>query len=290
MKKRSEPYWGGDVHLDAIEYIDHGGYGTTALGAVAAGQVDGVYEFGIDNLDMAQALQAAGNKIYEGATAQTVCMRMRVTEKPFDDPNVRRAIQAAADNSVYPELAYRGYGAVGEDHHVAAIHPEYYQLPGQKRDVELAKKLLADSGYGPDKPLQLTIDVGNTHGPFQQTCCEVLKEQLAPAGIDLTLNVMPASNYWELWDKTPFGLTQWTHRPLGTMVLSLAYRSGVPWNETSYSNSEFDTALNDAEAILDVEERRKAMEKVETILQNDAVMVQPLWRPVFTLFNEPGEE
>ena len=285
LKKREEPYWGGDVSLDMIEYIDHGGYGTTALGAVAAGQVDGVFEFGIDNLDMAQALEAAGNVIHEAPTAQTPCLRMRLSEKPFDDPNVRRAIQACADNSVYPELAYRGYGLTGEDHHVAPIHPEYYKLPEQKRDVELAKKLLADSGYGPDNPLKISIDVGNTHGPYQQTCCEILKEQVAPAGIDLTLNVMPASNYWELWDSTPFGLTQWTHRPLGTMVLSLGYRSGVPWNETAYSNKEFDTALSEAEALLDVEERRKAMEKVERILQEDAVMVQPLWRPVFTIMS-----
>jgi peptide/nickel transport system substrate-binding protein len=61
------------------------------------------------------------------------------------------------------------------------------------------------------------------------------------------------------------------------MVLSLGYRSGVPWNETAYSNPEFDAALDEAEAILDPEERSKKMEKVERILQDDAVMVQPVW-------------
>jgi len=70
------------------------------------------------------------------------------------------------------------------------------------------------------------------------------------------------------------------------MVLSLAYRAGVPWNETAYDNPEFDKALSDAEALLDVDERRAAMEKVEKILQDDAIMVQPLWRPVFSLVSE----
>ena len=28
------------------------------------------------------------------------------------------------------------------------------------------------------------------------------------------------------------------------------------------------------------------MEKVEKILQDDAVMLQPVWRPVFTIINE----
>ena len=32
-----------------------------------------------------------------------------------------------------------------------------------------------------------------------------------------------------------------------------------------------------------LEERRKAMEEVERILQADAVIVQPLWQPKFTI-------
>jgi peptide/nickel transport system substrate-binding protein len=111
--------------------------------------------------------------------------------------------------------------------------------------------------------------------------CEIFREQLAPAGIRLNINLMPPAQYWEIWDKTPFGITAWTHRPLGTMVLSLGYRCGVPWNESHYCNPEFDAALDAAEATLDVEERRKLMEKVESILQRDAVIVQPLWTPKF---------
>ncbi len=42
-------------------------------------------------------------------------------------------------------------------------------------------------------------------------------------------------------------------------------------------------ALSDAEATIDVEARRAKMEKVEKILQDAAIMVQPLWRPVYTM-------
>ena len=61
------------------------------------------------------------------------------------------------------------------------------------------------------------------------------------------------------------------------MVLNLGYRSGVPWNESKYSSPEFDKALDDAGGTLDVNERRKKMEKVEKILVDDAVIVLPLW-------------
>ena len=69
-----------------------------------------------------------------------------------------------------------------------------------------------------------------------------------PAGITININKMPANQYWEVWDKAPWGYTAWTHRPLGTMVLALAYRQGVPWNECAYANPEFDKALDAADA------------------------------------------
>ena len=109
-----------------------------------------------------------------------------------------------------------------------------------------------------------------------------MREMWKAGGIDVTINVMPGAQYWEVWDKTPFGFTGWTHRPLGVMVLNLGYRSGVPWNESRYNNPEFDKALDEASGVLDVNERRKKMEKVEKILQGDAIIVQPLWRSIVT--------
>ena len=44
------------------------------------------------------------------------------------------------------------------------------------------------------------------------------------------------------------------------MVLGLAYRTGVPWNESIYSNPKFDELLSKAEATLDVEKRKRSHE------------------------------
>ena len=269
-------YWGGDVYLDEIHYYHFDA--DNQLTAFASGDVDTIYAFGIEQYDFAEALEG---EIVPARTAQTVCCRFRVSEAPFDNKQLRQAIVKATDNTVYRDFVFQGRGDVAENHHVAPIHPEYFQLPPLERDVEAAKELLEEAGY-PDG-IDLTIDVGNTDGPWHQTLCELWRDQLRDAGINLNINVMPASKYWEIWDKTLFGCTAWTHRPLGTMVLSLGYRTGVPWNESTYANPEFDAALDDAEATLDVEERRAKMEKVEKILQDDAVMVQPVWRPVFTI-------
>jgi peptide/nickel transport system substrate-binding protein len=106
------------------------------------------------------------------------------------------------------------------------------------------------------------------------------------AGIDVKINLMPSASFWGIWEKVPFGYTAWTHRPLGVMVLGLAYRSGVPWNESSYANPEFDKLLTQAEGILEADKRRVVTAKLEQILQEDGPIVQPLWLVVHAAFDK----
>jgi len=282
LKKRKEPYWGGEVFLDEIRIIDLGEDAGAYLAAIASKQVDVIYNLDLTTLEAAKNIP--GINVVSIPSTQTGVIRMKVTEKPFDDIRVRKAVQKCCDVKRQLDIAHQGLGIVGEHHHVAKIHPEYFALPPLKQDIEGAKKLLKEAGY-PDG-IELTCNVGNTDGVWEQNSVAVLKEDAAKAGINIIMNVMPMAQYWDVWTKAPLSLTSWTHRPLAVMVLGLAYRSGVPWNESSYNNPAFDAALDEAEATLNVEARRVKMEKVEKILQDDAVMVQPFFRSVFTAVSD----
>ncbi|MCR9255470.1 MAG: ABC transporter substrate-binding protein [Alphaproteobacteria bacterium] len=276
--RRREGYWGPEPYLDEIHYIDLGEERAAWVAAIASGQVDAIYEVDISQLAIFE--QLPNTKVIEAKTAQTAVARFQISQAPFDNKKLRQAFAAAVDTKQLLQLAYQGRGFAGEHHHVCPIHPEYFELDFPARDIAKSKRLLAEAGY-PDG-VEISIDYGNTTGPWEQAAVQAMAEQVKEAGIDLKLNPMPSSQYWEVWDSTPFGLTSWTHRPLGVMVLKLGYISGVPWNETHYANPEFDQALEVAGGILDVEERRKAMEKVQAIIQDDAVITQPLWRSVFS--------
>jgi peptide/nickel transport system substrate-binding protein len=280
LRKRAG-YWGREAYLDGVDYFDHGDDPSAMLNALISGQVDHAYEVAITQIDIID--KVPNLELLQTVTAQTGIARMQMDQKPFDDIRVRQAIQACIDHEALLNTAYRGRGAAGEDHHVSPIHPEYYALPKQKVDIAKAKRLLAEAGH--KDGLTIKIDFGQADA-WHAAAVQAMKQQLAPAGINMELNPMPGSSYWDVWDKTPMGFTSWTHRPLGVMVLDLAYRTGVPWNESHYSNPEFDKALDDAGATLDVNERRKKMAKVQGILQNDAIMVQPLWRAVFEATNK----
>ena len=280
-RRAAQAYWGPPVRLDGITYVDHGDDPAIRLYALIAGEIDMVSEVDIEQFDVIE--KVAGLRVNQTVTAQTAVARMQISQAPFDNRLLRRAIQAATDRRQILEAAYRGRGAPGEDHHVAPIHPEYFKLPPLRRDVDEAKRLLAEAGY-PDG-IRLKLDLGQAES-WHLAAMRAFEAQLAPAGIALELNVMAGASYWDVWEKTAFGFTSWTHRPLGVMALDLGYRGGVPWNETHYANPDFDRALDEAGATLDIGERRRKMERVEKILQEDAVIVQPLWRSVFSATHE----
>jgi peptide/nickel transport system substrate-binding protein len=278
--KARKDYWGGGPYLDTLEFIDLGDENAAQISAVASKQVDGLYRASITQLD---AIQKLGHvQMYQITTAQTIVARTHPV-KPFDDKRVRQALRYAIDTNAVLQLAHKGLGTVGEHHHVSPIHPEYAKLPPFPRDVAKAKKLLADAGY----PNGLDTEIACKPDPaVELLAVQALVEQWKDAGIRVKINVMPSTQFWEVWTKVPFGFTGWTHRPLGTMVLGLAYRTGVPWNESRYSNKDFDTLLTEAEGTLDIAKRREIMAKLESILQDDGPIVQPLWLPTFTFMDK----
>ena len=276
-----DDYWGEGPYIDRLEYHDLGDDRSAALAALASKQVHGLDEASIVSLDALKALPHVD--IHQVSTAQTTVVRGKVTQKPWDDPRVLKALRLATDTPKILELAYRGLGSPGEHHHVSPIHPEYAKLPFMSQDIAAAKALLAEAGH-PDG-IDAKIDI-NADQPWEVNAIQGMVEQWKLAGFRVEINVLPGAQFWEIWAKTPFGMTSWTHRPLGVMVLGLAYRSGVPWNESEFANARFDELLTKAEGILDVDARREVVREIETLMQEEGPIVQPLWHSVLTAIDK----
>lgn len=280
FKARSD-YWGEGPYLERLEIQDVGDDPSAAVAALVSGQIDGLGTAGSMQIDALKAV--ARLEMYRVATAQTAVARTKVTEKPFNDPRVRKAMRLAVEVKQVLELALRSLGQPAEHHHVAPIHPEYAKLPPFTRDVAAAKKLLAEAGY--PNGIDTEIWVANDY-PWHAVAIQTMANQWKEAGIKVKINVVPGATYWDVWTKVPVGFTVWYHRPLGIMALGLAYRTGVPWNESSYSNPEFDRLLTKAEGILDVDKRREVMAQLEKIMQEDGPIVQPVWEDLYTFIDK----
>ena len=273
-------YWGKKPNLDRIEFIDTGDNPTAVARAMGSQQVDGIYIGEIEQYALYQSMTHA--KVYSLEAGATGVARMQVDRPEFKDPRVRKAMRLAIDTDAIRKIAYP-IGEQAQHHHVSPTFRDYRKLPHFKRNVAAAKKLLAEAGHPNGIDLEITI---KPHPSWEGKGVEGLVYQWEQAGIRVKIKQLPSSKFWGVWDKVPFGFTEWAHRPYGSMIMNLAYRSGVPWNESHYNNPEFDKILDQVDSTPSLKKRKKLMGQLEKIMQEEGPIVQPLWRKLFMVYNK----
>ncbi|MGI9338959.1 MAG: ABC transporter substrate-binding protein, partial [Gammaproteobacteria bacterium] len=291
---RRPGYWGGpdglgDAYLDSVLFVNLGEDEQAPISALASGQIDWMYKINPKQLDAVRSLSQV--QVLDTDTAQTPVLRFACSDATFKDKEnkdyrvseidvrVREAIQLAANNADILRIAYANNGAAGDNHHTSRTQPDYADVGKQRQDLERARQLIQEAGME-NKPVNITL--GNTQGSWETDVCQVLQEQCKKAGINLQLQVLPQDTYWEGWDKSDFGLTFWTDRPLAVMLHKLAYRSDAKWNEARFKSQKYDDALDAAAASPDAETASKHMKVCQQELLDNHVMVQPLFLKLYT--------
>ena len=281
VRNTDHTWWGTEVlggpWIDRIEYIDFGTDPSSVVAAAGSGEIDITYQSTGDFIDI---LDSLGWERSEAVTASTLVVRFNQDADEYKDVRVRRALQMAVDNAVVLELGYNDRGTVAENHHVCPIHPEYAELPPPEVNPGRSRELLAEAGMSDQEFELISID-----DAWQAATCDSVAAQCRDAGINVKRTVLPGSTFWNDWTKFPWSSTEWNMRPLGVQTLTLAYRSGVAWNEAAFSNAEFDELLTEAMAIADADERRVVMKRLQEILQEEGVMIQSYWRSLYRHFD-----
>ena len=279
VRNENHNWWdeGNGAYLDRIEFIDF----TTDFSAHVAGaeadEFDICYQSTSEFIELYSTLD--GWLRSDVQTAATIVARGNQEAQiedgtaPYSDKRVRVAIAKAVDNAIVLDLGFSGNGGVGENHHVCSIHPEYAVLPPLQVDAVAANNLMADAGM-----LDFEHELISLDNPWITATGDSIAAQMRAAGIKVKRTILPGSTYWASWDKHLFSLTEWNQRPLGIQVLVLAYKSSADWNETKFKNAEFDALLDKALTILDAKERSVVMERLEQIMQEEGVVIQPFWR------------
>lgn len=288
--KRREDYWQMGEDGQPLPYLDELIYVSTdkdaGVAALQSGQVDALYDPRPSDF---QALKdVPGLVVRPASTAQALVLRMRVDLEPWDDNRVRTALKMCQDRAKILQLAYFGEGDLSIDAHMAPVHPEFCEKDIPEYDPDGAKVLLEEyaAEKGIELPLKVTLATKNDQA--EPEIAQALKELAAPAGFDIALDITEPAGYWDRWTEVDLGITSWTHRPLATMVLPLAYIEDAigAWNETRWYDDEFTTLLREAEATLDVEARRGIMCQLEDIMQERGPIGNAFWKSVWNITNE----
>lgn len=276
-KNPDHEWWGTEIYgpatLDRIEFIDYGTDPAAWFAAADAGEVDMTYETVGEFIDLFTSI---GWEVHETTTAATVTIRPNQNNAPYGDVRVRRALQMACDNATLLELGYAGRGEVGANHHVAPIQPDFADIGAARVAPEEALALLEEAGAADHG-----FEIVSLDDDWRRNTADAMAAMLRDAGLEVSRSVVPGSTFWNNWLQYPLSATDWGHRPLGIQIYTLAYKSGVPWNESGFSNAEFDRLLTEAQGIADADRRAEVMGKLETILRDEGVVTQPFWRSTF---------
>ncbi|WP_299844910.1 ABC transporter substrate-binding protein [uncultured Paracoccus sp.] len=262
---------GKGAWLDQIEFVDLGTDPAAWLAAAEGGEIDLDYNTIGDFVDLFDGI---GWVKSEALTANTLAVRFNQEQEPFTNPDVRKAVQMAVDNTKVLELGYDGQGTAGANHHVCPIHPEYADIGPAPLDPAAAKAAYDAAGAPPIELVSLDED-------YQAATCDAIAAQLRDAGFTIERKILPGATYWNDWLKFPFSATEWNMRPLGVQVMKLAYHSAAAWNESAYRKPEFDALLDQAMATPDVEARKAIMAQAEQMMRDDGVVILPFWRNTY---------
>lgn len=263
---KNPEYWvGGRPYVDELEQISIPD-DTARLNALKSGEIDAL-EF--LSFAQAKALQSSPQvSLVVAKGNSTTPIYMRLDTKPFDDVRVRTALKLAIDREKTLETAMVGFGQVGNDVFGLGTPGYFDGLEQHAYDPEQAKSLLKQAGQE-----GLTVElVTSTAGPGMLEAATAYAEQAKAAGINIKLNKVPPGDLYNTdlyYLKAAFGHTQWSHSRWQDHVLQ-ALVANAPYNETAWSNPDFDAAYFKAAAILDEGQRHTAYADLQEQLWSDS--------------------
>lgn len=252
--------------------------------ALLAGQVDWIEAPAPDAM---KRIQSAGFSIASNVYPHIWSWHLnRVEGSPWNDIRVRKAANLAIDRKGVLELL-GGY-AVEATGHVVKGDPWYGSPSFQiKTDVEAAKKLLAEAGFGPDKPVKVKMLISASGSgqmlPLQMN--EYMQQNLKAVGIEVDFEVVEWQALLDLWragGKSPqvkgahgVNISYTTQDPYSafTRLMRSDLAAPVGVNFGYYSDPEMDKLLNEAQVTFESKARDEVLSKVHTKMVDDALFL-----------------
>ncbi|MBS0241062.1 MAG: ABC transporter substrate-binding protein [Proteobacteria bacterium] len=252
--------------------------------ALLAGQVDWIEAPAPDAIER---IKSSGFQIVSNIYPHIWSWHLsRIEGSPWNDIRVRKAANLAIDRKGIVELL-GGYGVEAAGH-VTKNDPWWGSPKFEiKTDIEAAKKLMAEAGYGPDKPLKAKMLISASGSgqmlPLQMN--EYIQQNLKAIGIDVEFEVVEWQallNLWRAGAKSPqvkgangVNVSYTTQDPFSAFHRLMRSDLGAPVgvNFGYYNDPEMDKLLKDAQLAFDQKERDAALAKVHTKMVDDALFL-----------------
>jgi ABC-type transport system substrate-binding protein len=257
---------------------------TSRTAALRAGQVDWIEAPAPDTVP---SLQKAGFKIVTNAYPHNWTWHLSMVEgSPWTDVRVRKAANLAIDREGM-KVMLNGL----------MIPAKGFVVPGSqwfgtpkfevKFDPAAAKKLLAEAGYGPNKPVKVKILISASGSGQMQPLPmnEAIQQNLADVGIKVDFDVVEWNamiNMWRAGAKADvvkgangINFTYFIQDPFTAFIRHLDSKlvapNGTNWGV--YQNPEMDALLDKARNTFDAKEQDAVLRQIHEKIVDEALFL-----------------
>lgn len=200
-------------------------------------------------------------------------LRLNTRQPPFDDPRVRQAVSLAIDRDTLAKVI-RG----GNEPAPAFVPPMpgWTVTRGPDLDVERARALLAEAGYGVGRPLAFRLHYPNDE--LRRLLAQLVAAQLKKhLNAEASLWVEEFRVYLRTQDEGRYqaSLSRWAADYSDPTTFLDMWTTASLQNKTGWSDAEYDSLLKKAHGTVDEAPRTQVMQQAEVRVL-DAAPIVPL--------------
>ncbi|WP_243653890.1 ABC transporter substrate-binding protein [Pseudonocardia endophytica] len=275
---RNDRYWGtraGAARV-TVRYVTD-----PQARALAVQSGDVQFAEGLPQAQVEQ-VRSAGAEVVEYPNARTVPLQLNQSARPFSDLRVRQAVTAAIDRPVLAGQVLGGGAAPAADLFGAAV-PWGERTPPPGADVERAKALLAEAGYGPQNPLTVRLWTFPNR-PELPALANAIQAMLGAAGVrvEVTVGNYDAQEPQVLAGEYDMFLNSRSYLsdfPDAASTLTSDYTCGGSYAIDQYCSPAYDALIARLNGTADTAARQTLFAEAARMLTADAVgvmVVHPL--------------
>jgi peptide/nickel transport system substrate-binding protein len=282
----NESYWGAGefpMEVTRVEYTPIQN-AATRVAALLSGEVDFIQDVPVQ--DLGRVGESEGLDVRTTPQNRTIFFGMNQGAddletdnvdgaNPLADINVRRALNIALNRDAIKQVVMRDQSqptGVIMPPFVNGWTEELDQYP--ETDVEQAKALLEEAGYGDGFSIQL--DCPNDRYVNDEAICQAAVGMLAQIGVDVNLNAMPKAQFFPLISngETNFYMLGWgvptydSEYIFNFLVHTRTDERGS-WNNTGYSNPDLDEKTVALASETDLDARNEMIAEIWAQVQED---------------------
>jgi peptide/nickel transport system substrate-binding protein len=283
----------GRPYLDGIRYIPIRDR-ATKFAALQAGQLDVSFP-GDGSKAIAEQILAALPRMVVQMSLENNADNVLINHRkpPLNDARVRRAISLAIDRRGYVSGVHQGGALPG-----GAMAPRPYgvwglpekdlaSLPGYgapARDKAEARKLLAEAGFGPGRPLRVTMSTRAI--PRYLDFASFVVDQLKQVGLEAVLEQVETGVWHPKMTRRQYELAAnvtgiGPDDPDANFFEN--YKCGSPRNYSDYCNPEVDRLIEEQSQTMEPAKRLRLVHEIDKRLQLEVARAIMGWRLLYFL-------